>query len=159
MNEFLEQIENHITTPLLFEGQSIESFKSIPFDEFLKTVFFKMNQNYITVYKNGIMQCHRNKLRSLSNIYRICKTYYPELTIEKFFIIFMENVNIETGSWSSHGSYFCGHICDEIGKRVWTSKVQEPSYGLCNVNGVDEYDMTLVQYDKFYKKLLEKNAD
>lgn len=54
---------------------------SIYLGEFIYEFIRNYNNNYYTKNQYGLVTCEKAKRRSLGDIFRLCKTYYPDCTI------------------------------------------------------------------------------
>lgn len=81
-----------------------------------------------TFYDDGIIQCYGGKFRSFSDMYIVCKSYFPNLTFETFVVnvylaIYKHNINSIkkvikdriAGRFSSYRIFYI-FFCDEINK-------------------------------------------
>jgi len=104
--------------------------------------FFKMHnieRNTIFVADKTKIQTVANKRRSLGDIYKICKYYYPTCTLKEVLTLLYINLPtlITTGFRSSY--------CNTIKKRVWYYSARSPN-GVYDRTHPDEYGYTIDWY-------------
>lgn len=81
---------------------------------FVVKLLLKYNNNYDTV--NAItnkVQCTSERYRSLYDLYRITKYYFPNISVKEFLILFYNNAIIK------NNMRVCCHYCNEVCRRVY----------------------------------------
>ena len=101
-------------------------------EEFLIKFFTKWNIEKNTIYvDNEKIQTQSKRRRSLGDIYKICKYYYPRCTLRQVAVLLYSTLSKKVPGFRS--SY-----CWTINKRVWYkgdhtgfyNKTQEDEYGM-----------------------------
>lgn len=115
-----------------------------PFPQFVNNLINKYLKEHDTYYKNtNLIQCLACKARSLGDLWLICKSYYPNITLRKLkkvLVILTEDGNI--------GSLHCGNI----DKRTYYAKNKYASLVVDDINK-DELGMSF--YDIDFNKHIE----
>ena len=113
-----------------------------PIDEFLVNFFTKNNNDKKTIFvKSKEVYTDVKKRRSLSDIYMICKYYYPETTLK-------EVVDLLHKVLPQRVPRFRSSMCNMIKKRVFYQGSLEQSSHFYNYSTPDEFDMTIEQWLK-----------
>lgn len=85
--------------------------------------------------ETGIIETFPARARSSLDIWRHIKYYYPDVTI---FDVMNAMYNI--------GEKLVGHICHDIGRRVFKLKANKSDWGLNYLDDEDEYGLTFHQW-------------
>jgi len=123
--------------------------QDITIKEFLKLFFTKLNPNYNTLFvKNNQIQCSYGKQRSLGDIYRITKYYYPSVTRKK-----VKNILL------SFQDKLVGHWCPDIHKRIYEIKDNKFDWEQLLGPRFDEYREEFYYLDKYGQKYCIESED
>jgi len=93
-----------------YKFENYKHKKNIKLEDFMFDYFFKLNSSQHTLDWRGLIQCEENKRRSLSDIYLICKTYYPDCNILQILQILIALY---------YTRKICFQKCNQIGKYVF----------------------------------------
>ena len=111
---------------LLLKGYKHDN--SLTVKGFVEKFLNELNESHDTLFKNGHVQTPANCHRSLGDIHKICKSYYPEVELE-----YVKNVLL------SFGDDLVGHRCGGIGKRIFELRTN-PKYAQWHQLGTDQVD-------------------
>lgn len=127
---FFERLEEHsliAKPPLMLDGK-VRKHRTVKM--FLKTFFTEYNREYSTRHLNKRLQCHLGRRRSLGDLYRIVKHYYPKATLKEvlrvlyvelpeelkgFRISFCSEIKRKVFYYSYFRNTFVGNTRDEFG--------------------------------------------
>ncbi len=94
----------------LSEHFKSDSFLGIDLKRFIKDFLYSYNKSNTTrSCPYGYQQCDRNRRRSLGDIYRICKYYYPNITLLQVLKVLIDLLNSR-----KIGTCFCGTIRKQV---------------------------------------------
>ena len=103
-------------------------FSEFSVDEFIVLFMTTLNDAHDTLDEEGALHTGIKRLRSLGDIYNICKTYYPDVTAEEI-----------KEKLLSLGSQLVGHYCGNIKKRIYAHLHNYPGYCQISTEYHDEY--------------------
>jgi hypothetical protein len=128
----LEEIEEELLSKPLLKFNRIGDL-DLDLKDFIILFFVGLNKYFTTVeVESGNLRTNRNKRRSIGDVYRIVKHYYPEVTLPELFTK-MDNIfGREEGFRSSY--------CTTINKRVYYYSRLDGS--IVNLTTRDEYGLT-----------------
>lgn len=98
--------------------------------DFIYLFFVKLNDKFSTVdpENDDYLICHSGRSRSLGDIYKICKYYYPTTTIEEVKELLLD-----------FGTNLVGHFCNDIDRRVYSIKAKWRNWGSYGDHREDEF--------------------
>jgi len=96
--------------------------------EFIYNFLETYNREFDTVDKHGRLQTPAGRYRSLGNIFLIAYSYYANITLEQVKTILESFTDL------------VGHICGDIDRRIYALKKNEPTWSLCNIDDMDEFN-------------------
>lgn len=142
IEELQKQIENEYI-PICIKDVGQKRTETLT--EFLVKFFQEWNKTKPTIYVgSGRQQTGTNRLRSLGDIYMICKYYYPTVTVKDI----MKELCVTLPALISgmNVSY-----CSEIYKRVWThytatGEYKYPSIATYENHRRDEWGLVYQDY-------------
>lgn len=141
----LTEIENKILEMPEIRLKGVLKLRKESLEEFLADFFKKWNNEKITIYtENSKEQTDVAKRRSLGDIFKICKYYYPKCTLQEVTHILYHVLptTINPGFRSS--------FCNQIKKRVF---YYDPERSGEFYNDEDEYGMSLTWWKVQSKSL------
>jgi hypothetical protein len=119
---------------LRLEATLLKSIRKLTLRDFLIRFFKEFNNERATIFvESHATQTEVGKRRSLGDIYRICKYYFPEITLKELMQLLYIDLMAVEGFRSSK--------CGQIRKRVWYYS-NGSSNGLLNTGDTDEYGNT-----------------
>lgn len=149
----LQAIEDQIVKSDYISKLKLERYNhdaTMNLEQFLVNFLRNANIAYNTVYSTGTregqIQTTHGRRRSLGDIFKICRAYYPECTLADVANILYKK-HSTTGSLSFVGTLRCG----QINKRVWWNNGQ---YRLSHEEQQDEYNLTRASWIEMINKAL-----
>ena len=94
--------------------------------------FLRSNRRYATLYLNNKLQCPKGKDRSLGDIFRIAKYYYPSCSFIEVRRLILKNRNM------------AGHYCRNINRRIYAIL---PGWNKYGIGSRDEFGFIIYYYD------------
>lgn len=135
------KIKEHILSQgslLKFEGISKNDLPEKNIDDFMSR-FFYYNAKYRTVYAaNGAGQTPANKRRSVADIYRIVRYYFPNASLTKLYKRLTQLVK---------DNVISSAFCEVIGKRVYRKRDGYENTSFFNGTMTDEYGVDFEEFD------------
>lgn len=120
--------------------------RSETLEEFLVKFFNKFNDERVTIYVgNSHEQTSTGKRRSLADIYKICKYYYPKVTLEmvqKALVKIMKDKSVPR---------FRSSYCHTINKRVWYVGDETKNSAVYDQTSPDEFGLKYNDWQKLNK--------
>jgi hypothetical protein len=134
-----KQIKEHMqkSSALHFQGLSKDDVGN-KLTDFLNN-FFIHNRKMHTIYGNGVVQTNKGKRRSITDIYNICRYYFPRITLTHIYSHLLKLI--------SEGKVLSA-ICSETKMRVYRG-TSGGEYSYFNGDPVDEYQVDLSQFKEF----------
>lgn len=113
------------------EATLLKSVRKLTLEQFLIKFFKEYNNERNTIFvESRATQTEMGKRRSLGDIYKICKYYFPEITLKELIqLLYVDLMAIEG---------FRSSKCSQIRKRVWYYS-EGANHGLLNIGDTDEY--------------------
>lgn len=113
------------------EATLLKSVRKLTLEQFLVKFFKEYNNERNTIFvESRATQTEMGKRRSLGDIYKICKYYFPEITLKELMqLLYVDLMSMEG---------FRSSKCSQIRKRVWYYS-NGSSNGLLNTGDTDEY--------------------
>lgn len=105
--------------------------KNIPIKSFIEW-FLRDGHTYASLYLNNKLQCPRRHHRSLGDIFRICKYYYPAANF------------IEVRRLVLKSKGLAGHYCGDINRRIYGISPRWKRYA---IGRYDEFGFPIYYYD------------
>ena len=99
--------------------------------------FLRNGYKYRSLYLNNRIQCKKYHYRSLGDIFRICKYYYPAASF------------IEVRRLVLKSEYLRGHFCGDVKRRIYAI---HPMWERYSIGKYDEFGF-LIYYYRGYKKI------
>jgi hypothetical protein len=134
-NTFFTDLEARVLAAnpdeIRLEATLLKSVRKLTLEQFLIKFFKEYNNERNTIFvESRATQTEMGKRRSLGDIYKICKYYFPEITLKELMqLLYVDLIAIEG---------FRSSKCSQIGKRVWYY-YQGSSNVLLNTGDTDEY--------------------
>lgn len=121
--------------PLAIKDFSLTEYDT-SLEDFIHNFLVSYNQKYktATIGNLGSDQCSAGKLRSLIDIFLICKHYFYECTLEDVKVALYANQNM-----LSH------HVCSTINRRVYWIRHTNTSQN--HLDQKDEFGLTIKNYE------------
>lgn len=133
-----------LSTKILAEGslriQGLLKKREETSKEFLRTLFKKWNSELNTLnVPNGTVQTVPNKRRSLGDIFRIVRYYYPRTSLKTVINVIYDDLFDSVPKFRS--SY-----CSTINKRVFYKGGTNQESHIYDQNTKDEYGLTIQEW-------------
>ena len=138
-NTFFTDLEARVLAAnpdeIRLEATLLKSVRKLTLEQFLIKFFKEYNNERNTIFvESRATQTEMGKRRSLGDIYKICKYYFPEITLKELMqLLYVDLIAIEG---------FRSSKCSQISKRVWYY-YQGSSNVLLNTNDDDEYGISV----------------
>lgn len=117
--------------------------QKLPLKDFIHSFLGDLNQMHSTIYKtSGNSQCRKGRRRSASDVFLVCKSYYPNVTMKQVMTHLVELVNE-----AKIKTIYCGMI----NKRVYRKNMPEQTTWN-SIYGKDEFGFV----GKDYLSLINK---
>lgn len=87
MKEKIEQIEKKLKNRHNLTLKGYVHNKELSLEDFVEKLLLSLVFKHTTLYKGGGTQTPKAKHRSLGDIYKICKSYYPECSLHNLLSI------------------------------------------------------------------------
>lgn len=134
-NTFFTDLEARVLAAnpdeIRLEATLLKSVRKLTLEQFLIKFFKEYNNERNTIFvESRATQTEMGKRRSLGDIYKICKYYFPEITLKELMQLLYVDLMAMEGFRSSK--------CSQIRKRVWYYS-NGSSNGLLNTGDTDEY--------------------
>ena len=134
-NTFFTDLEARVLAAnpdeIRLEATLLKSVRKLTLEQFLIKFFKEYNNERNTIFvESRATQTEMGKRRSLGDIYKICKYYFPEITLKELMKLLYVDLIAIAGFRSSK--------CSQIRKRVWYYS-NGSSNGLLNTGDTDEY--------------------
>lgn len=140
----LEFIEKKLLKDGVYRFLGLDKLSNeINLEQFLKEYFKNMNNSFPTVDSKNNRICDAQKLRSLGDIYRICKYYYPNVTLEQVGSI-LNKRRVNPHYTKEKIPFSPSWICGTIKRRVYFVSTGYRGYD----NYKDEFGRTQKDYLK-----------
>ena len=149
----LQVIEDQIVKSDYISKLKLERYNhdaSLSLEQFLVNFLRNTNIAFNTIYSTGTregqIQTTHGRRRSIGDIFKICRAYYPECTLADVANILYQK-HTSTGSLNFVGSL----ICSQINKRVWWNNA---THRFSSPERNDEYGLTQEGWLNLIKKAL-----
>lgn len=103
-----------------------------PLKDFIRWLLSTGAEKFDTMYLNNRLQCRRGSFRSLGDIFRICKYYYPDTTFTEVRRLLLKTMEMR------------GHFCSEVEKRVYSTQYGWKSL---SIGDIDEFGFPIYYYN------------
>lgn len=136
MNALYNKVESGILKEKDIRLKGVLKKRKETLEEFLLKFFTKFNNEYETIFvENGYVFCDaQSRRRSVTDVYKLCKYYYPKCTLleirDLMFVKFCNDIN----GWRS---CFCG----QVKRRVFYIN-EADGHEIYNMDVKDENGMT-----------------
>lgn len=137
-----KEIKKHILSePLL----KVEGVTTVPetIKEFLDLFLNDWNRSSRTLYLNNIAQTQKGRRRTMSDIYRIVRHYYPDAKLSEVYRAIVELIE---------ENRICSAFCEVVRGRVYRgtmASTYQKGEGFFNSTPTDEYGIDFSQYPQF----------
>ena len=142
-----KQIKEYLHAQPELKFRDLDSLEGVKLKDFLKNFFSLYSENYITIYaKNGVTQTARGKRRSIGDIFRITKYYYPRVALTTVYKEMLLNIQRYK---------FFSYICGDSGLRVYrdTTRQVYGKGGFFNSFPTDEFGVDFTEFEEFDESL------
>lgn len=126
------------TTPLNFGAYSeliVEQIKNLSDDELVLKVLDETDR-HSSFYQDQVQQCWPGHARSSGDIWRHCIFFRPSITLLDILTIIYKNQE-----------QIVGHFCDDVKKRVFKLKKNQPKWYLLSELKRDEYNLYFADWE------------
>ena len=138
------KIEKHLNDEMAKEPIRIKGLlkkRKEPLKEFLIKFFSDWNFNKETILKmTGDIQTTTSRRRSITDLYKICKYYYPKVTLIQVYKTMIEEVREEVPNMRTS-------FCHTIKRRVFYQGTSTQGAGVFDEGTADEFGMLYGEWE------------
>ncbi len=142
-----KEIKEYLMAQPELKFRDLDSVEGIKLKDFLKNFFSIYSERHVTIYaKNGVTQTAHGRRRSIGDIFRITKYYYPKVRLTTVYKEMLLNIQRYK---------FFSYICAETKLRVYRDTTREVygKGGFFNSEPIDEFGVDFTEFEEFDESL------